>query len=134
MKAVRFALPVLLLAVLAGCATAPPPGAGWSRASDLSVYEAMIDYAALAQERDVLCAGFPRDRIAARWAARYGARQDWIEAALAGRYGTQAVAEAAADPPPAVECGTPFVNQWQTAYARLLRLMETRLWPEGYLG
>lgn len=131
----RCALPFLLVPALAGCAAAaPPPGAGWSRASDLSVYEAMVDYAALAQERDVLCAGFARDRVIAKWEGRYGARQEWIEAALGGRYGARAVAEAAAEPPPTVECGTPFVNEWQRAYARLLRLMETRLWPEGYLG
>ena len=58
----RIALALAAAALRAGCTT---PGTGWSRAPDLSVYEAMASYADIAREQAVLCDGSRPGRVEA---------------------------------------------------------------------
>ena len=122
---------LLAALALAGCAadTWVTPGTGWSRASDLSVYSAMTVYGGLAREQEVLCAGFRPAGVQARWADDFGGREAAVEAALAARHGDAALAEAeaAALPTQNVACAEVPNGRWRRHYARLLRLLETRL-------
>jgi len=119
----RIALAMLAAALLPGCTI---PGTGWSRAPDLSVYEAMGSYADIAREQAVLCDGSRPGRVDASWDADFGAREAAVQAAMVSRYGIEAVAAAAAAREPRVPCeGVP--ETWLYRYIRLLRLLEARL-------
>ena len=116
---------------LAGCAadTWVTPGTGWSRAPDLSVYSAMTVYGGLARQNEVLCAGFRPAGVEARWERDFSAREAAVEAGLAERHGEAALAEAEAQAVPTQNVACPEVPnaRWRRHYARLLRLLETRL-------
>jgi len=125
-------LPAILLAAaaLAGCAaeTWVAPGTGWSRASDLSVYAAMNVYADAAREQEMLCAGFAPAGVERHWARDFAAREAAVAAALAMRHGAGAVTAAeAAEAVRRVPCRPLPDGHWRRHYARLLRLLETRL-------
>lgn len=117
---------LLAAAVLPGCAM-DAPGTGWSRASDLSVYGAMHVYARAAADAEVLCAGFTPAATADRWRRDFGARHEAVTAALERRYGGEKLAQARATWAPSVECAELPDPGWRWRYARLLRLLETRL-------
>ena len=93
----------LAAAALAGCEATPPPGTGWSRASDLSVYSAMLVYGDVARQQSVLCGGFATDSVDSHWREDFGARTDAVTTALIARHGAAAVSEAegvgGGDPP-----------------------------------
>ena len=112
-------------AALAGCSTAP--GSGWSRASDLSVYSSAHAYARVAWEQDVLCQGADRARTSASFEREFGAREAAVRAALVARHGEAALARAGTHFVQRVPCGDVPDPQWRLRYARLLRLLETRL-------
>jgi len=121
------------LALLGGCATSnDAPGTGWSRAPDISVYQAMTEYAGLAREQAVLCEGDAPAQTDAEWRAKYGARVDRITAALIARHGVLAAA------PPAIlgrqPCEVPFDDSWEGHHAKLLRLLEVRYFPYESTG
>ena len=117
----------LLLALAAGCSTAP--GTGWSRAPDLSVYSAMTTFGDIAQEQSMLCAGFRPAGVRGDWHEDFAARRQAVAAALAARHGAEAVSEAerAAVATRRVPCGDVLNRRWRLQYLRLLRLLETRL-------
>jgi hypothetical protein len=124
--------PVLIGAcALAGCAADSwvTPGTGWSRASDLSVYGAMDIYGEVAREQAILCQGFAPAGVTAGWARDFGAREAAVTAALAARHGEEALAEAeaAAVASRPIPCAELPDGRWRRHYARLLRLLETRL-------
>lgn len=127
-------LPTLILAgLLAGCSTIDNPhaGTGWSRAPDLTVYGAMEMYGGLAREQSILCQGFRTEVVRERWREDFGARADAVTAALTTRHGADAVERAAISPTRRVSCpNIPDLN-WRAQYARLLRLLETRLGLAG---
>jgi hypothetical protein len=125
----RLALPLLAAAGLAACESTPPPGTGWSRAPDLSVYSAMLLYAGVAREQSVLCGGFDTQSVQSHWRRDFGARAEAVAAALAARHGAEAVAaaEASAVPSRRVPCEDVPTLRWRDQYHRLLRLLETRL-------
>ena len=114
----------IALAALAGCST--PPGTGWSRAPDLSVYAAMESYGEIAREQEMLCGGFDRASVEFRWAEDFAVREAAVAFRLAERHGAEAVDTADAWMPrvPCEELPTP---KWRHRYERLLRLLETRL-------
>ena len=121
---------LLLAAALAGCAPGEfPPGTGWSRASDLSVYAAMVQFAGIAREQEVLCEGFNTESVDRRWRHDFGARDEAVTAALIARHGEEAVsaAEAASAPTRRVLCEEVPTGYWHDHYGRMLRLLETRL-------
>ena len=128
----------LLAALLVtGCATpprytVPAVGTGWSRAPDLSVYGALDVAAEVAREQEVLCYWRNPAEMDARWRAEFGARADWIAAAMIDRYGAEAVAQAIAQPIGREPCPTLANDRWRRSYARLLRTLEIRLYPPGY--
>jgi hypothetical protein len=133
---VRLAL-LLATVLLAGCAGQPryhypTVGTGWSRAPDLSVYGALDTAAEVAREQEVLCYGRNPADVDAAWRTEFGARADWIAAAMVDRYGPDAVALATAQPIGRVTCPTIEDRKWRRAYARLLRTLELRLYPPGY--
>jgi hypothetical protein len=111
---------------LAGC-TGTGSGAGWSRASDLSVYSSAHAYARVAWEQDVLCQGTDRARASAGFEREYGARDAAVRAALVARHGEAALARSAPRYVQRVACGDLPDPQWRERYGRLLRLLETRL-------
>ena len=121
----------LLLAALAGCADGgwAPPGTGWSRAPDLSVYSAMSLFGDVAREQAVLCGGFGTASVERHWREDFAAREAAVTARLAARHGAEAVsaAEAGAVATRRVPCPTAPNLRWRHHYARLLRLLETRL-------
>ena len=121
----------ILLAGLALAACSTAPGTGWSRANDLSVYSAMHVFARAAIDQEAYCFGRDPARIRADWDEDFRARQGAISAALAQRYGAEALAEARATYAPRVPCGDVPDPQWRTRYTRLLRLLETRLRMQG---
>ena len=118
-------------AALAGCAADSwvRPGPGWSRAPDLSVYAAMTTFGDIAREQSVLCGGFGSASVERHWQADFGAREAAVAARLAARHGAEAVQEAAAGAAPTRRVGCPEAPnlRWRRHYARLLRLLETRL-------
>lgn len=117
------------LAFAAGASACTTPGTGWSRAPDLSVYAAMDDFAAIAREQEVLCAGFSPASVNAHWEDDFGLREAGVRTALVGLHGTKAVDDAVAARPPRVPCDTVPTARWRHRYERLLRLLETRLGP-----
>ena len=117
----------LALALAAGASACTTPGTGWSRAPDLSVYAAMDDFAEIAREQEVLCAGFVPASVDAHWDADFGEREAGVRAALVSRHGIEAVVDALAARPPRVPCGTVPTARWRHRYERLLRLLESRL-------
>lgn len=126
----RAAVIAALAATLGACAaTDLPPGAGWSRAPDLSVYSAMTLYGGVAREQAMLCGGFSPASVESHWHEDFGARHAAIESALVSRHGADAVerAEAAAVATRRVPCPDVPSLTWRENYARLLRLLETRL-------
>jgi hypothetical protein len=121
---------LLAVGALAGCATANwPPGTGWSRASDLSVYTAMLQFGGIEREQQVLCGGFGTESVDRHWRADFAARTDAVTRALLERHGEAKLvaAEAAAAPARRVPCDSIPTGRWRDSYARLLRLLETRL-------
>jgi hypothetical protein len=116
---------------LAGCAGSTP-GAGWSRAPDLSVYGAMRVYANKSVEHDILCHRVSPDRASAEWDRQFSSRQAWVDRAMAQRYGAEAIAHAPTPYTPRIQCTDVPDFRWQEQYARLLRLLEVRfgLMPE----
>jgi hypothetical protein len=128
---------LLAAALLAGCAGQPryhhpAVGTGWSRAPDLSVYGALDVAAEVARSQEVLCFGRNPADVDAAWRAEFGARADWIAAAMVERYGAGAVAQATAQPIGRVPCPTIEDQEWRRSYARLLRTLELRLYPADY--
>ena len=131
----RGALLIAAAAMLAGCGAGsgldyqPIPGTGWSRAPDLSVYSAMTEFATIAREQEMLCQGFGPESVQGYWERLYGAREDYVRASLVARYGSEAVAEAEAEAVAMrrVPCRDYPYPTWRYRYARLLRLLETRL-------
>ena len=125
---------ILTIAIaLAGCSTIDRPhaGSGWSRAPDLSVYGAMEMYGGIAREQSILCQGFRQEVVRDRWRDDFGARADAVEAALVARHGAEAVERAGLYPTRRVNCPTVPDLSWRYHYARLLRLLETRLGLAG---
>ena len=133
MKTGRAALLALTATALAGCSTIDRPhaGSGWSRAPDLSVYGAMEMYGGIAREQSILCQGFRQEVVRDRWRDDFGARADAVEAALVARHGTEAVERAGLYPTRRVACPNIPDMSWRYHYARLLRLLETRLGLAG---
>ena len=119
----------LAAGMLAACEATPPPGAGWSRAPDLSVYSAMQLYGDIAREQSVLCGGFGTASVEDHWRRDFGARSEAVAAALIARHGASAVAaaEAKAVATRVVPCEDLPTARWRESYRRLLRLLETRL-------
>jgi hypothetical protein len=107
----------------------PTIGTGWSRAPDLSVYGALDVAAEVAREQEVLCFRRNPAQVDAAWRAEFGARVDWIAAAMVERYGAAAVAQATAQPIGRVPCPTIENDKWRRSYARLLHTLELRLYP-----
>ena len=126
-RAAAFSL--ALAAMLGACEATPPPGTGWSRAPDLSVYSAMLIYADIAREQSVLCGGFGTASVETHWRRDFGARADAVDAAMVARHGGEAVARAAAQATRTrrVECEDVPTLRWRDNYHRMLRLLETRL-------
>jgi len=122
-----------VFALVAAAALAPgaaaPAGFGWSRAPDLSVYGAMRVYARNAVEQKVLCEGQTPERAALGWAREYSARQDWVDAAMARRYGADFMARVRTPFTPRVACPSVHDPRWRDQYGRLLRLLEIRFGP-----
>lgn len=114
---------------LSACTTAQPVGSGWARAPDLSVWSAMGVAREIAVEQEVLCFGRNPALVEARWRAAYGAREDWIEGAMVRRYGLPALVRAETDPIGREPCERVRGNRWRDHYARLLRVLELRLYP-----
>ena len=127
MRAALALLPVA--AGLAACSVQPPPGIGWSRAPDLSVYTAMLQFGDVAREQSILCGGFGTESVEAHWRRDFAWRTDAVTRALVDRHGAAAVgaAEAAAAPSRRVPCRDIPNGRWHDHYSRLLRLLETRL-------
>jgi len=111
-------------AALAGCAG---PGSGWSRAPDLSVYSSARAYARAAWEQDVYCEGVAPARARARLDREFGARDAAVRAALAARYGEEALARAGRHFVPRVPCGDVPDSQWRDRYDRLLAIIEVKM-------
>ena len=139
----------LVLAALAGCSLNPPeplPGTGWSRAPDMSVYAAMDLAGDLARENEVLCLGRNPAAVDARWRERYGGREAARGSAhppppRAGGAPPPGGGGGGAPPPPAAAqvggrepCPEIVDHRWRREYAKLLRVLETRLYPKGYGG
>ena len=107
-------------------------GTGWSRAPDLSVYAAMDAAGEMAREQDVLCSGGNPAVVVDRWRARFGAREDWIAAALAARHG-RTVVDAAERPAVGRErCPLVSERKWHRHHGRMLKLLELRLYPADH--
>ena len=123
------AVGLAVAATLAGCESTPPPGTGWSRAPDLSVYSAMLLYADIARQQSVLCGGFSAASVDDHWRRDFGRRADAVAAGLIASHGTEAVseAEASAVATRRVECEDVPTLRWRDNYNRMLRLLETRL-------
>lgn len=123
------AIGLALVVPLAACESTPPPGTGWSRAPDLSVYSAMLLYADIARQQSVLCGGFSTSSVEDHWRRDFGRRADAVEAGLSARHGAAAVseAEASAVATRRVECEAVPTLRWRDNYHRMLRLLETRL-------
>jgi len=123
------AVGLAVAATLAGCESTPPPGTGWSRAPDLSVYSAMLLYADIARQQSVLCGGFSTASVDDHWRRDFGRRADAVESGLIARHGADAVgeAEASAVATRRVECEDVPTLRWRDNYHRMLRLLETRL-------
>ena len=113
------------LSALSACSTAP--GTGWSRASELSIYESMHVFARAAVDEEMLCAGFSPASTARSWEREFGARQEAVTEAMTRRYGTAAVARARRTWAPSIACGNLPDARWRLRYARQLRLLETKL-------
>ncbi|HEV2747293.1 MAG TPA: hypothetical protein VGW34_08350 [Allosphingosinicella sp.] len=124
----RAMLVLAALALSVGCG-APPPGTGWSRAPDLSVYGAMDLAGELAREQEVLCLGRNPAAVEARWHAQFGAREAWIAATLAARHGAAAVAEAERPMVSREPCPLVVDHKWRRHHRDMLRLLELRLHP-----
>ncbi|MGE0178905.1 MAG: hypothetical protein AB7O91_03675 [Sphingomonas sp.] len=129
------AAPMALIAAgaLAACSTMDDAhaGSGWSRAPDLSVYGAMEMYGGIAREQSILCQGFRTEVVRTRWRDDFGARADAVESALVARHGAEAVQRAALYPSRRVACPNIPDMTWRVQYARLLRLLETRMGIAG---
>jgi hypothetical protein len=124
----------LLISLLFASACAAPPidphvETGWSRAPDLSVYAGMRTAGELAREQEILCWSRDPASVVSRWRSVFGAREDWIAAALVHRYGIAAVAAYEPVSPPREPCPEIIDDEWERHYARLLRLLELRLYP-----
>jgi hypothetical protein len=120
---------VLAAALLGACETTLPPGTGWSRAPDLSVYSAMLLYGDVARQQSILCGGFSTASVEDHWREDFGARTDAVVAGLISRHGEAAVidAEASAVATRRVACEDVPTTRWREHYKRLLRMLETRL-------
>lgn len=118
---------------LAGCSTMDDAhaGNGWTRAPDLSVYGAMEMYGGIAREQSILCQGFRTEVVRDRWQSDFGARADAVQAALVTRHGAEAVERAGLYPARRVACPNIPDMSWRVQYARMLRLLETRLGLAG---
>ena len=116
------------LAVLAGCATTPP-GAGWSRADDLSVYASLRTFAQIAREQEALCGGFAPASVDDRWRSDFEVRENAVRTALVEAHGVEAVgrAEQSAGATRSVDCPQIPTAEWRAHYRRQLRLLEMRM-------
>jgi hypothetical protein len=123
----RMVLPMLAATALPGAASAISPGAGWSRAPDIAVYGAMRVFARKAVEQDVLCHGRAPERASAMWAHDFGARQAWVDDAMARKYGAATMARLPTPFTPRISCTAVPDPRWENQFARLLRLLEIRL-------
>ena len=110
----------------------PPVGTGWSRAPDLSVYGGMVLAGKLAREQDVLCARQNPALIEGYWTAEFEARETWIASALTNLYGADAVAREANRRVGRATCPTIRDDNWRREHARLLHLLELRLYPRDH--
>ena len=124
-RIMMLAAALMALGALSACSTAP--GTGWSRASDLSVYGGMQVYARAALDQAVLCGGSGPALASHSWEREFGARHAAVTDAMTGRYGAAALAGARRTWAPSVACRELADPRWRYRYARLLRLLETRL-------
>lgn len=122
-RAMGFALVALALAAPAQAKV----GTGWSRASDLAVYQAMDEFGDLAREQDVLCRGRDPVKVQSRWNTRFAARETAVAAALTQRYGANAVSQARTLQGERQPCEVLFDRKWAREHHDLLTLLETRL-------
>jgi hypothetical protein len=123
------AAPPILAGLLAGCSTIDRPhaGSGWSRAPDLAVYRAMEMYGGIAREQSILCRGFRPEVVREAWRRDFGVREDAVTNALVERHGAEEVGHHRLSPTREVPCTDIPDLSWRHQYARLLRLLETRL-------
>jgi len=130
-RAARLAM-LLPSLMLAACASGfDQPGTGWSRAPDLSVFASMEMYGGIAREQSILCRGFRPEAVRAAWRDDFGARRDAVGAALVARHGAEAVERARLAPVRRVACREIPDTRWREQYARMLRLLETRMGLAG---
>jgi hypothetical protein len=89
----------------------------------------MLQFGDVAREQSVLCGGFGTESVDRHWREDFAARTDAVTRALVARHGAQSVgaAEAAAAPTRRVPCEEVPNGRWRDNFARLLRLLETRL-------
>ena len=134
----RLTLAMAVALLLSGCGTTnsretvPAVGTGWSRAPDLSVYGGMVLAGKLAREQDVLCARQNPALIDSYWRAEFEARETWIANALTNLYGADAVAREANRRVGRATCPTIRDDNWRREHARLLHLLELRLYPREH--
>ena len=126
-------LPILFVGALAGCSTIDRPhaGSGWNRAPDLAVYRAMEMYGGIAREQSILCQGFRPEVVREHWQRDFGARSDAVINALVERYGAEEVGHDRLAPTRQVPCTDIPDFNWRYQYARMLRLLESRLGLAG---
>ena len=125
------------LLALGACATErepnpPPVGTGWSRAPDLSVYSAMRTAGEIAREQDILCWGRNPAEVDDLWRTQFSAREAWIATALETRYGPAAMQTSGPMRVGRESCPTFREDRWHRQHARLLRMLELRLYPKDY--
>lgn len=126
----KAALALGFAGLAAACAApGPAPGSGWSRASDLSAYSAMVTFAAVVRDQSALCHGYSPATVSAEWERDFGGREEAVIAGLVARHGAEAVAQAEAQAAPTqrVDCPEVQNSRWRQNYTRLLRLLEMRL-------
>jgi hypothetical protein len=88
-------------------------------------------YGGVAREQSILCQGFRTEVVRDRWRDDFGTRADAVEAALVTRHGAEAVERAGLYPARRVACPNIPDMTWRVQYARMLRLLETRLGLTG---
>jgi len=86
----------------------------------------------LAREQSILCVGQNPALVDAYWTAEFVAREAWIANALTNLYGADAVAREASRRVGRATCPTIADDDWRREHARLLRLLELRLYPRDH--
>jgi hypothetical protein len=88
--------------------------------------------AEVAREQDVLCWGRDPGEVDDLWRTQFGEREAWIGSALERLYGPAALRANAALNVGREPCPTFNDNRWHRHHARLLRLLELRLYPKDH--